>query len=758
MKVTQKGWMSIVASAAIVGMVGCGGGGGGTAPESTADATATLSGVAVDDLIVNGNVKATDAEGNLLATGKTDENGSYTLKVAHSGVVIVNVSCDENSTMYNPQTGTHTACPSDTALHALASVEESKEAEVHISPLSEIAYERAVTVAGDTKAITEDVVEKVRTEVGLMFGVDPVTDNPVKDEEAQKVIAAIHEVAESKDVPVMNVVEQLTEELKDGKADGENDETLYELTKKMDNLGVVNNLVDSEGDYTPPADAAPLSDKETVQKFITEVRTQLHTADTFIENEATQLDDALNNSVINIDMLPLVFNNIAETIGYMEENNLTEAAKEVSPTRLLTVTKKESGSWSYKIEEGETYTWEGTVELPEKFIGDNAEAELFKNGTDTLKINGTFPLDKTLLEGVEDNAQHFNGTVTFARTVTDTNVDATVEVLGFIKSNNDEYKLATKANIFYTRMTNDEGESEVVPKYMTLEGIALQGKIGVFNIDGVLKVDNYIQNSSLAGDYAFTETYHSGASGELMCASSNDIAVNSLSITYNGKTYTPVDTHNNGNGRYYFRFDGIEGELNGFNGVTVNLDAECGDGTTPQLDENELQTWSYSDEDVTNGGWLPEAVTFEGKIDKENGSELSGTLTVNWLNAKSMDLRDESQDKPLVKIAFDGHLQMPDRPNLLTTFTVENNATHVVSTLNYTYDATKINAESAYTANGEEGTIHIDCLNGIKAEITETNGTYEGKVTKDGKLVGTVEERNDAPVIKYLDGEFESLF
>jgi len=97
--------ISSAAVAALMMMTGCGGG-GEDGDNLVASSPATVYGVAVDDLILNGKVKAVDENNQTLAEGRTNsEDGSYTLKFAHQGVVIVNVSCDENSTMKDMVTG-----------------------------------------------------------------------------------------------------------------------------------------------------------------------------------------------------------------------------------------------------------------------------------------------------------------------------------------------------------------------------------------------------------------------------------------------------------------------------------------------------------------------------------------------------------------------------------------------------------------------------------------------------------------------------
>ncbi|NNJ45777.1 MAG: hypothetical protein HKP62_07155, partial [Sulfurovum sp.] len=45
-------------------------------------------------------------------------------------------------------------------------------------------------------------------------------------------------------------------------------------------------------------------------------------------------------------------------------------------------------------------------------------------------------------------------------------------------------------------------------------------------------------------------------------------------------------------------------------------------------------------------------------------------------------------------------------------------------------------------------------------KVTDATIVYEGEstVTKDGLLIGTFEDREGLPVVKYTDGSFESIF
>ena len=236
-------------------MTGCGGDPQKENPQNTpqtpsAKHTATLSGVAVDDLILNGKVSAEKSDGSVLTTGRTSAtDGSYTLKVDYSGVVVVSVTCDSTSKMLDPVTHEKKACNGVDGLKSIASVERDKEAKVNITPLTHIVYERAKALVGDD--FNASTIEAANEDIKKLFNVDPLGDNPIEGNYA-KVTEAFSDVAEKNpDKDFMDVVKDTADGLKDGKADGS--EAVKEVADEMKNNGASNPIVATDGDYTPPS-------------------------------------------------------------------------------------------------------------------------------------------------------------------------------------------------------------------------------------------------------------------------------------------------------------------------------------------------------------------------------------------------------------------------------------------------------------------------------------------------------------------------
>ena len=115
-----------------------------------------------------------------------------------------------------------------------------------------------------------------------------------------------------------------------------------------------------------------------------------------------------------------------------------------------------------------------------------------------------------------------------------------------------------------------------------------------------------------------------------------------------------------------------------------------------------------------------------------------------------------------MNVTLNGKLQMPESPEMLMSLSYENNATHNMLGASYTYETTVINAEGVFDVDMMNGDVSITTHTGINADLKVTDATIvygdESTVTKDGLLIGTFEDREGLPVVKYTDGSFESIF
>ena len=750
---------------AILAMNGCGGGGGSTGVDPVS--SSSISGVAVDDLILNGVLNAKDPSGNLLAKGRTSNtDGKYTINVNYTGVVLVNVTCDENSTMYNPATDTNTTCGTDVSLNSLGSVNAGTDLELNISPLTEIVYQRAAALSGgDISDVDTSDVEDARTEIGLMFSVDPLADDPTADTYAD-IIGTIHTVADANpDTSVMDITNLLAAELDDGEADGTTDATLSALVQVMVDENITNNLVDTNGTYLPPENPASLSDIDEAKALFTELRTQAMSVvdyansgtPGFLDTEALSMEEALNGVVLNIDFMGVFLNDLANAISYMRSNNLTtlnDAITETSP-----------GNWEYSIkDENGTEKWSGTVSIPAVLLGNEADAQLYTSGTLTMTVDGTLPLDymPVVQDGIVDS-QSINGTLTVVKKTG----GADITLSGEVASNGTTIQLTeANAELAYTESTADEfGNTEPVFNYFKLHNITMQGIVGGYTIDGSITVNSYAQNEGLApkgGIEVIADTYFSG---QAMCSdgfTSSSYANALVQITLDGITH---DVYTYSNGWYDGMISGAY-DINDFENALYAPDAlnyvtldntVCPLGSTAST----FVQWAFTDtyENITNSGWLPNDITFAGAISK-TGASIEGTLNAIWLNAATIDL-ENCLEIPFVNVTLNGKLQMPERPEMLLSLSFENSETHNTLGASYTYDTTVINMSALFDTNMNNGDVVITTHTGLKADIKIIDDGIStaamGSITKDGGLVGTLEERFDVPVVAYTDGSFESL-
>ena len=750
--------LSALVVSALLAMNGCGGGSSSDSSiNDTVSLSSTISGVAVDDLILNGVVEAKDPSGNLLDSGRTsDTDGRYTINVNYTGVVLLNVTCDENSKMYNPDTKIETTCGSDVSLNSLGAVTAGNDLEINISPLTEIVYQRATALADDGSIANIDATDiaDARTEIGLMFSVDPLSDDPTDGTYAD-IIGTIHTLADADpETSVIDITNLLAEELADGEADGTADDTLYALVQVMDDANLTNNLVETDGTYIPPENPASLSDIDEAKALFTELRTQAMSLTDytnsgtpgFLDTEALSMEQALNGVVLDISFMEMALNNQLDMESFMRDTNLTELTSPIGPTRTLTLTLTGPSSYDYEITEGTT-TWSGTVSYP--FI---EESDIYTFTTLTAEVDGTFPLGyefDLVPEGVE-NSQSFNGSITATKTSSGSNF----VLNGVVASNGTSLSIIDAA----AELAYDENTTtgEPILNYFKFNSATLQGIVGSYTIDGSITVNSYVQNAGLAELGGIDEEYHSGVNVQFNCLNSSTISVPNVSFTYDAVTYTPSSSTINQTNAWFGFYD-IAGDVQ-YEEVEPNLTytATCSGGETPTID---IYTWNDSNTKIANSGWLPNDVTFTGAISR-TGASIEGTLNAKWLNAGTMDMESDTET-PLVKVTLDSKLQMPELPAMLFALSFENNATHNTLGASYTYDATVINMSALFDTDMNNGDVVITTHTGLQADITLSDDTsvlpVEGTITKDGALLGTLEERFDVPVVKYIDGSFESL-
>ncbi len=472
-------WMGAFATLVFIG---CGG-----SNEPTSSGTATITGVAVDDVIVNGAVSVMPAEerSRILQTARTDENGSYTISVDYEGLVIVEVRCDESAYMLNPATGERTAC-GDLVLHSAAEAARDRNVTVAVTPLSEAV----VRHMGD--APTSESFNAARQTIAAMFGVDPIGDLPTGDSPAARtysgVIDAIHTLADDSNLSIKQVVETLAEDLSDGTAGDDSNLTigLARVMKREENLSnaLANHLGEGNATaYTPPENL-PVDKISEAKAFFQELRTQAiglfgdprNGNRGFIDMEGERIARGLEETTLNVNYIANAITKFSKAIEWMSKNELNSYTPQLpngfmGTGKTISWTVDESG-FHYTIEGG----YGGTFMLPAGI--DEFNLSTFQSPLNA-RIEGSLP---PLGEDVAAQAFGANLQLTRSGSNVTMNLDANV-------SSGDETIAITQLS---GRLHTTEGEMD----YQEPERLHLVASKGDFGFDGDLMLSNYVTNAT----------------------------------------------------------------------------------------------------------------------------------------------------------------------------------------------------------------------------------------------------------------------
>jgi hypothetical protein len=456
-------------------MIGCG---NSHSPSSTANAT--VKGVAVDDLIVNGVVRVYPANNSerVLATGRTDANGQYSLNVAYDGIAIVEVTCDQNSIMKNPVTGTTLPCAANLKLHSAANVTPHEEITVPVTPLTEAVVRQ---MDGDA---TPEKLDMARNNVGLMFGVDPLGDMPTEGTYS-KIIDAIHTMAQEQNSSLTEVIDALAEDLSDGSA-GDDGNVTQVLAKVMQDAHISNNLTGNNGVYTPPAGIA-VSEITAAKAFFEELRTQTMSivnykesgTPGFLDREAEDIATALEDTTLDAEYVTEAVGHFIDAIGFMKENNLSSFSPNLEHGFMGTDMAVQWSASSSTSATDFNYTigteYQGTFSIPEDIDDLN-----LSNITDPLSANiqGTLPPKSS-----EETEQVFNAEATLSK-VSNT---VTLGLNAAISSGNERVAIS---NLHAQVILDANGSMD----YMKINGLGVQASKGDYNFDGLLSFPTYVVN------------------------------------------------------------------------------------------------------------------------------------------------------------------------------------------------------------------------------------------------------------------------
>jgi|GEM_PF-1484516 len=778
--------ISLVASSLLAGSLlftGCGGGGGGgTSGGTTATSSVTLSGTAVDELIVNGVVTAhaDSAAGSLLATGRTDNDGAYTLAVDNfDGVAVLKVECDAQSKLYYPATQRYEDCPANLRLFSAAPVTKNqKEVVINTTPATFAMFTLATGGNPDAR-LDSETVEEARNKIALALGgIDPVATDPVKNTTYKAVVEAFQEAAEENNTSTFDIIEKFAEDAADGVLGNENQEVVRLVAKKMAENNVTSPFVESvenNESYTPPQNPAGAGDIEQAKTFFDTLRTQgesLVGNNGFFETEARAIEAAIDRVTLDGDLAAKAIDNtimaLAEAIHDDADTHSETVVEVPDGNRTVTVTRQNATTWAYTFTDNRsgsvTTIASGTIVAPDINYSDTGVIDTFK--TLQASFEGTIPA--TYFYEKTQSAQSFKADVTLTRTPE--GADAAIDNIELSTADGTKIGIsALKAAIGYDYDGSDP-EDPVTPKYLKLQTVTLNGALdSSYSATGTLDI-GYTQNGTLAQNGGITEVYTTVVDGHVGCPQGSnpdyvDYTDASFVVGIDGNTYT-VTT--DASGHFHQEIEGVEFEYDDFVNADINFTGTCSNGGEPTFDSLYIET--DSDEKIGNSGYLPNRLAFSGTIRNEaTGSELDGSVAVDLLNAAAMNLSDPDHVKedPGLKVVLSGTLKRAQIDDTILNVTYQNSLDaankingHSFQTA-YVYGATAVNMTGSFDKEMKNGNLAISSGNGLSITIRFKNGDIDydntTPLTKDGREIGRLDNETGVPRIKYIDGSFESL-
>jgi len=493
----------------------CGGGGGSS--KVVAPVESYVEGIAIDELIVNGIITAYKTPDNTkLGSMRTDENGSYSIVVKdYLGVVVVEVSCDKDSKLKSDD-GTLKDCPLDTRLRSMTlTTGRATSLIAHISPLSEMAYQRAKVLSGGSSNISISAFEQARAEIGETFGVDPINDSPAEGI-YDTIIDSIHDVANDSNKSFQEVVDEFAQDSSDGSVGSI---VSQDVAEAITNNNVSNNLTDGKGEYTPTSSSTSsidsgltdsttdsttttpqLSNMESIAKskdMFRNVRTKTLSLVDYesvdkngtIDVEIKGFSETLNKSTIYGETASMYKNYVLNVVfdalklGKSEMSDIIGEGAGFS----IKVTKESATTWSYKFGKSDIYS--GTVVVPT----DNPNIYMDSNNYSKLdfEFDGTLPKYRVVHINNDENITEHKVQKLIGKVVVDKLNDDEIKITltnGLLSSDNTEIKIPKMVTQSSTLANGS---------YDKLEELVFNGVVGDYSFDGRIDVANYLHNDKV---------------------------------------------------------------------------------------------------------------------------------------------------------------------------------------------------------------------------------------------------------------------
>ncbi len=515
----------------------------------------------------------------------------------------------------------------------------------------------------------------------------------------------------------------------------------------------------------PPESVRLQPDITKAKNLFESVRTQVYDAQTFVEKEGAQIDNALEEVSDTVEFTTKAFSVLNDLVVTAIDNNESSQSITVAGGhREISVEKDVNNvvSWNYIIidDNNKSKAWTGELQYP------NIDENNFDPGDFTVlnaELSGTLPIGyygQVLPQG-KVNSQNIEANFEIDRT----SDGAKLHLDANIDNNGDEIGIKD-ANVAVAYDVNDTTK-QIIPKYVEVNNLYVNGKVGDYTLDGELSVESYAVNKLDESKGFESEAIYYWVVPTLKCTGDQS-DVTGLTFTYNGKTYRQnwLDRHESNNDIYISAgFDDILGDEDALLNAANDIQNYGGIPSGWSCSVDRIDSGFWTEDDFTNSGHYPSEIVFNGELSNEtSGAYLKARIDAKWLNVEDADLHQDTY-QPFGNIVIRGTLKMPESEamSLSLFYANDKNLQHVY--VNYIAGDVSIKAKSdiPYGKDKQPLDIYLSSSAGIFATIKlDEDGkidTQNSSLTNiDGKVIGYFEDRKGIPVVKYIDGSFESLF
>ena len=497
------------------------------------------------------------------------------------------------------------------------------------------------------------------------------------------------------------------------------------------------------------------------------VRTNVYDAQSFVEQEGTQIDNALEEVSNTVEFTTKAFSVLNDLVVTAIDNNESNVSRTVANgKRKISVDKAIIDNdvlWSYSIidDNNESKSWQGQLEYP------NIDDNTFDPNNFTVlnaKLSGKLPIGyygQPLPQG-KVNSQKIEANFEIDRT----NLGANFHLDANINNNGDAIGIKD-ANVSLTYDVNDTTK-KIIPKFVEVHNLYVNAKVGNYSLDGKLDVKSYAVNKLDESKGFEGESIYYWIVPSLKCTGDNSMDMNSITFKYNGKTYRSdfLDRNQNNDDIYITAgFDDISGDRQAILSAANDPQNYGGIPSGWSCSVDGIDSGYWTEDDFTNSGHYPSEIEFNGTLDNEaSGAYLNARIDAKWSNIENADLYQDSY-KPFLNIGISGRLKMPESETMILSLFYANdkNLQHVSVGYIAGDVAIKASSDLPYKDGQQPTNINLSSSAGIFATIKLDNDgkidTQKSSLTnKDGKVIGYFEDRKGVPVVKYIDGSFESLF